>query len=276
MPKSLSPEQVRQFEDQGYFGPVQMVPPVEMARIRERLEAFENAHPEAVGKLFQGPHLLFPWLFDMLHAPGLLDALEDLLGPDLLCVQSGFRIKEPHDGRHVGWHQDSYYVRMLPTWVTCVISFTDSTAANGALRIVPGSHKWGLLPHEETDDAKSMLTRGQRITKDFDAAGAIHCETKAGEAMIFNNTIVHGSDPNRTDARRINCVIEYCPTETRRAGPREPATLVRGVDRYNHFDREERPKDEFGPLSIARHRFVIETRNKESFKGSKRISPALR
>ncbi|MSO93076.1 MAG: phytanoyl-CoA dioxygenase [Rhodospirillales bacterium] len=275
MPKTLTPDQIRQFEEDGYVGPLRMISTEAMAALRERIERFERDHPEARGKLFHGPQLLFPWLFDFLQAPALLDALEDLLGPDLLCIQSGFRIKEPQDGRYVGWHQDSYYIRMGPTWVVAVISFTDSTRENGAIQIVPGSHKWGLLPHEETDDKKSMLTRAQRITAQFDTARATDVEAKAGEALILANTIVHGSQPNRTDERRINYVVEYAPTVTKREGPREPAMLVRGVDRYNHFDREERPKDEFGPLSLARHRHVIETRIKESYRGSKRASPAL-
>lgn len=273
--KALTQDQIRQFEEQGYVGPLRIVSTEVMADLRARIERFEREHPKDCGKLYHGPQLLFPWIYDFLQTPALLDALEDLLGPDLLCIQSGFRIKEPHDGRYVGWHQDSYYIRMGPTWVVAIISFTDSTKENGALQIIPGSHKWGLLTHEETLDKKSMLTRAQRISADFDASGAIDVECKAGEALILANTIVHGSQPNRTDERRINYVVEYAPTATKREGPREPAMLVRGQDRYNHFDREERPKDEFGPLSLARHRHVIETRIKESYKGSKHASPAL-
>ncbi len=124
MPKKLTLDQLNQYETKGYCAPIQVMTPGEMRSYRERLEAFERAHPDSVGKLFQGPHLLFPWLNDIIRRQGLVDAIADVLGPNLFCISTGFRIKEPGSAKFVGWHQDAYYLKYKPTWMIALIAFT--------------------------------------------------------------------------------------------------------------------------------------------------------
>src|ERR1700686_2219006 len=111
MGKVLSSTQIEQFRDEGWAGPVKVYSEDQMAELQGRLETFEAEHPTEVGKLYQGPHLLFPWLYDILHVPHLVAAWQDLFGPNLLTVTTGFRIKDPSTRSYVGWHQDAYYVR---------------------------------------------------------------------------------------------------------------------------------------------------------------------
>jgi hypothetical protein len=275
MGKFLSQEAIRRFEDEGYVAPIPVVSPEEMRGLRRRLEAFERDHPQALGKLEQNPHLLFRWLDGLIRSPTLLDALEDLLGPDLFCLVTAFRRKEPGAGTYAGWHQDAYYLKYDPFFVTCLVAFTEQTAENGCLRVIPGSHRWELLPHEETDDDKSLLTRSQRITAEIDTAKAAPVELAAGQAMVFRDRLVHGSPPNRSRERRVAFLMDVVPARAKRIGSRDAGTLLRGRDTHGHFDVLPRPKDDFGPDALSLHRLACETRDRESYKGSRRTPPAL-
>ena len=275
MPKAPTHAHIRQFKDEGYCAPCTFMRPEEMARFRARVEQFERNHPDAVGKLVQGPHLLFPWLVSMMRSDAVVDALEDLIGPDMVCASSGFRIKEPGRGMHAGWHQDAYYTKYESMWVTFLIAITNCTREKGCLQVIPGSFKLGVLPHAEGYDPDNILTRGQYITAEFDASKAVPMAGRAGQAVYFDNRTIHGSAPNRSTDRRINMLVDIAPTDAERNGPREPATLIHGVDDYRYFDEEPRPADEFGSLALARHRQVLELRNTMSYEGSNHVSPAL-
>lgn len=276
MGRVLSDAQIQQFEDEGWVGPIRVYSEDEMAQLRQRVEKFERDYPAEAGKLYQGPHLLFPWLYDVLHVPHLVAAWQDLFGPNLLTVTTGFRIKEPSTRSYVGWHQDAFYVRYEPFWSTCILAITESTVENGCVQVVPGSHKQGLLPHEETSDPDNILTRGQHITVPFDVSKAIHVPLRPGELIAMHHLLIHGSEQNHSNARRINFLIDVLPTNARREGKRESAVLVAGEDKFGYYDFEERPKDDFGPLARERHRAVITRRNEKSYAGSKRVSPALK
>ena len=143
------------------------------------------------------------------------------------------------------------------------LHFTDQTAEHGCLHLIPGSHKWGLLEHEETDDGDSLLTRRQRITTPLDESLAQAVPARAGEITLFHHAVIHGSPPNRSSERRINMLMDVVPPNTVRPGRRESAVVIRGVDALDHYDHEARPRDEYGPLSLQRHRDVTLTRNEK-------------
>lgn len=275
MPKILTPEQIRNFEHDGYLAPLPVVAPAEMRALRGKLEAFEREHADAVGKLEQNPHLLFRWLDGLIRSPRLLDALADLLGPNLYCLVTAFRRKEPGAGTYAAWHQDAYYLKYDPFFVTCLIAFTEQTAENGCLRVIPGSHAWDLLPHEDTDDRRNILTRSQRITVDFDASKAVPVELKAGQAMVFRDRVVHGSPANASTERRIAYLIDVVPAHAKRIGSRDTGTLLLGSDSHGNFETLPRPKDDYGPDAHRLHLYACRMRDRESYKGSQRTPPAL-
>ena len=274
MPKVLTEAQVKTFYDEGYCGPVAVVSPETMKACRDRLESFEREHPDLRKKLYQGPNLLFSWLYDLTREPRLAGIASDLLGANVFCSTTAFRIKEPGDEAYIAWHQDGFYVDYKPIWATSILAFTDQTPLHGCVQVVPGSHKWGLLDHEETYDGKNILTRGQRITTPFDTTKAIHLQPKAGELVVFHHLTIHGSQPNRSQERRINFLIDLLPTNAKREGSRESATLIAGVDMHNHFDHEPRPPEDLN-AAIERQRQVLINRNEKSYAGSKHVSPVL-
>ena len=103
------------------------------------------------GAVRHKPHLLFTWLNELIRHPRILDAVEDIIGPDILCWGTSFFIKEARNPGYVSWHQDSTYWGLEPPdIVTAWVAFTDSTAANGAMRVIPASHKLDQVPHRDT------------------------------------------------------------------------------------------------------------------------------
>lgn len=274
MPKFLSEATIRQFDEEGYAGPIAILPEREMAVYRERLESFERENRAIAHKVFQSAHLLLPWLTELIYHPNFLNTMEDLLGPNLLCPTSGFRIKKPGDQVHAAWHQDAYYLRFEPVWTTCILAFSPATEDMGCIEVVPGSHRWGILDHAETEDSKSLLVRHQQIVEPFDQSLARPIPLKPGELIVIHQRVIHGSKANTSNARRIYYLIDIMPTHSRRPGHREIAMLVRGRDQYGHFEHIPRPQGSLGPESIDFHKSVVERRNRKTYAGSAKTSPA--
>jgi non-haem Fe2+, alpha-ketoglutarate-dependent halogenase len=255
---SLSPRAARQYQDDGYYAPVRVLSSEQAAALRERLETYEAGAGRLAGPLRQKSHLLFTWLNDLVRDERILDAVEDLIGPDILCWGSSFFIKEPRDTAYVSWHQDSTYWGLEPPdIVTAWIAFTDSRPANGAMRVIPGSHKLDQVPHRDTFAADNLLSRGQEVMVDVDERQAVTLELNAGEMSLHHVRLIHGSEPNPSGTRRIGYAIRYIPTYVRQvAGSHDAATLVRGVDRYGHFEPEQRPDADCSPEALAYHAAV--------------------
>jgi hypothetical protein len=253
--KALTEAAVRQYQELGYWSPVPALTPAEAAALMDRLEAFEAGAGRLAGKLRHKPHLLFTWLNDLIRHERILDAVQDVLGPDILCWGTSFFIKEPRTRSFVSWHQDSTYWGLDPADVmTAWVAFTDSNAANGAMRVIPGTHLLDQVPHQDTFSPENLLSRGQEIAVDVDARQAVMMPLRAGEMSLHHVRLIHGSDPNPSDTRRVGLAIRYIPTHVRQvAGARDSATLVRGVDRFGHFVAEERPDADMSPAAQAYH-----------------------
>ena len=253
--KALNEAAVRQYHELGYYAPVSTLSRAEAAELRARLENFEAGAGVLSGKLRHKPHLLFTWLNDLVRHPRILDAVEDIIGPDILCWGTSFFIKEKRNPGYVSWHQDSTYWGLEPPdIITAWVAFTDSNAANGAMRVIPGTHKLDQVPHRDTFAAENLLSRGQEITVDVDEHRAAMLELAAGEMSLHHVRLIHGSDPNPSDDRRIGFAIRYIPTYVRQvAGSHDTATLVRGVDTYHHFEEEQRPETDMSAEAVAYH-----------------------
>jgi non-heme Fe2+,alpha-ketoglutarate-dependent halogenase len=254
----LSEAAVRQYQDDGYYAPVRAISTAEAASLRTHLETHEAGAGRLAGPLRQKSHLLFTWLNELIRDDRILDAVEDVIGPDILCWGSSFFIKEPRNTAFVSWHQDSTYWGLDPAdVVTAWIAFSDSTPENGAMRVIPGSHKLDQVPHRDTFAPENLLSRGQEIMVKVDERQAVTLALQAGEMSLHHVRLIHGSEPNPSGLRRIGYAIRYIPTYVRQvAGAHDTATLVRGVDRYGHFEEEQRPDADCSPSALAYHAAV--------------------
>jgi len=256
--KMLTEAALRQYRERGYFAPVRVMSPAEADALRAKLEVFEAGAGILAGKLRHKSHLLFTWLNDLVRHPRILDAVEDVIGPNILCWGTSFFIKEPRNPSFVSWHQDSTYWGLDPAdVVTAWVALTDSTAANGAMRVIPATHLLEQVAHRDTFRPENLLSRGQEIMVDVDERQAAMLELSAGEMSLHHVRLIHGSDPNPSDARRIGFAIRYIPTSVRQvAGSHDHATLVRGVDAFGHFEAEERPDADMSERAVAYHAAV--------------------
>lgn len=259
-PKSLTPEQVAAYRRDGYLFPIPVMTPAEAAACRGRLETFEAREGGPLrGALRHKSHLLFPWLWELVHHPRILDAVEDILGPNLLCWSSSFFIKEANDPHFVSWHQDSTYWGLSePEIITAWVALSPSTIASGAMKVIPGSHG-EQVAHTDTYDENNLLTRGQELAVEVDESQAVDMTLEPGQMSLHHVRIFHGSEPNRSDDRRIGFAIRYIPTHVRQViGPKDGAVLVRGVDHFHNFVPEPAPDADLSPAALAAHKAAAE------------------
>ena len=270
MATSLTEAEIARYREQGYLAPLPVMAEDEALALRARLEAVEAGMGGPLrGDLRHKTHLLFPFLADLVRHPRILDAIADLLGPDLLCWTSNFFIKEAADPAFVSWHQDStYWGLSAPEVATAWVALTPSTAANGAMAVIPGSHKSDQIPHRDTFDRHNLLTRGQEVAVTVDETKAVPLILKPGEMSLHHVRLVHGSPPNPSQDRRIGFAIRYIPTHIRQLEGEDSATLVRGTDRFCHFALEPRPDSEMSPEMLALHKQIAERSAQILYRGT--------
>ena len=237
-----------------------------------------ETHEQQTGKPLQGnwrhkTHLLFTWADEMAHHPAILDAVEDCIGPNILCWSSTFFIKEANSPGFVSWHQDSTYWGLDPDDViTAWVALTDVHESNGYMQVIPGSHKINQLPHLDTFHKDNLLSRGQEISVEVDKSKARGIALAMGEISLHHIKLVHGSDANRSDDRRIGFAIRYIPTHVRQTKLRDSAQLARGIDEYGHFDWEPRPKADLDTNALAAHADAVDRQLKALHQGTDKTS----
>ena len=206
MPKLLSDDAVAQYHRDGFYFPVPVLSREEAAGYRDCLQR----HEAKTGKPLQGnwrhkTHLLFTWADELVHHPKILDAVEDVIGPDILCWTTNFFIKEASNPGFVSWHQDSTYWGLDPDDViTAWVAFTDVTPENGYMQFMPGSHKIDQLPHVDTFHKDNLLSRGQEIAVEVDKSqgGGPPAQGRRDVAAPHQAGARLGAQPHRRPAHR--------------------------------------------------------------------------
>ena len=256
MPKFLSEDAIAQYRRDGYYFPVHLLDDDEVAACRSNLEACEAERGEPLsGPLRSKSHLLFTWVDVLMRHDMILDAVEDLIGGDILCWNTFFWIKEPQSQTFVSWHQDLRYWGLdNGELVTVWLALSPATQETGCMRVMPGSHEGDLLPHGDEYQEHNLLTRGQEISVEVEEAKAIAMPLQPGEFSLHNVRLAHASGPNCSRDRRIGLSLHYTPTYTKQiVGEWDSAALVRGSDRHGHFKHTPRPSRDFDPVAVEFH-----------------------
>lgn len=249
MGKALSDDAIARYHQEGYHFPVRAMGGDEALAYRRRLEDWESRNPTGmppVKLLRSKAHLLSTALCEIVFKDTILDAVEDVLGPNILCWASGVFAKNPNDKSFIAWHQDGMYWGLdRPDIVTAWVALTDSTIENGAMRVIPGSQH-EMLPHADVGAEGNLLARGQEIAVEVDENAAVDLVLKAGEFSLHHVKLAHGSEPNVSNDRRIGFAIRYiAPHVKQLSGAEDSAMLVRGHDSCGHFGRDVPPESDF-------------------------------
>ena len=180
--------------------------------------------------------------------------------------------KEPGDGRFISWHQDSAHWGLdSEQIVTLWLALTPVTEENGCMRMLPGTHRKGIVDHEDTWDPDNILTRGQTITSGIDEDLAVSVELAAGQCSLHHVNMFHASHPNTSDARRVGLALRYITPQARQQRVENDfATLVRGEDKFGHFELEPEPHKEMDPDFIALHARISDVQAKIYLDGTNR------
>lgn len=274
MGKLLDDAALRQYREAGYYSPIDVLSTAEAAQCRARLEAIEAARGHAIaGPERSKTHVLYRWVDELIRHPRILDAVEDLIGPDILCWNTVWWIKEAMSPTYVAWHQDRLYVGLdTDEFVTAWLALSPSTEESGCVRILPGSHREDLLPHIDEFAEDNLLSRGQEIAVPMDESRAVPMTLAPGQISLHNVRLAHASAPNRSADRRIGLSMHFIPTSARQlAMDWDSATLVRGEDRHHHFTPTPRPREDLDDDNLRFHQQATDAFRAIVFKDAERV-----
>ncbi len=264
----------QRYRDDGFVYPLDGISRQNAQVCRAALERFEALDDERVeaawrARLFE-LHLLLPQFDALVRSPAVLDAVSQILGPDLLVWECNIFLKEPNSASFVSWHQDLHYLGLeADDQVNAWVALTDVTQANGCMRMVSGSHRLGDVNHQDTYAADNVLTRGQVVEADIDESAVANIELEAGQVSLHHGHVFHASGPNQTEARRIGVAIRYIrPSAKQTLVENDCAVLVRGKDRFGHFNLLAPPSHEMDDATIARFGLARTLREKVYFEGA--------
>jgi hypothetical protein len=235
----LSEKDLAFYQDNGYLTVPNLLPQAKFdalhAHFERKLAALPHgARPEDMDV----PHFTDPTLFDWLMDPGVLDLVEQIIGPDIAVFSAHFFCKPAGDGKSVPWHDDAYYWRetIIPATeaITLWLALDPATEQNGCMQVIPGSHTAHARRYRGVDGGNSVFDE-ELDPAEVDASQAVPIELAPNQCSIHAATLVHGSQANRSRIRRCGFTMRYISTAVRfnheEVGDRHQIYLARGFDR---------------------------------------------
>ena len=269
----LSAKQLEHYKNKGYISPINALSPSEAKEIRDEIEKIEKDWPGALEGINRNyVHLISPIFNKVCLNTNILDAVETVIGKNILICGTTLFVKNPNEKGFVSFHQDAKYIGLEPhNWVTVWLAVTDANEHNGCMRMLPGSHKENLKTHEQKFDENNLLTRGQTITNvSLDETDPIIL--KAGQVSLHHPLIVHGSGLNQSNDRRIGFVIQsYIGTNVNQVIGKMFVQKARGEDKYKFHEYSKIPIELMGKSEIASQNKANEELAKIFYSGSKKI-----
>ena len=270
MGKMLDQSRIDRYHRDGYAYPIKVMDAGDAAAFRRRFEAYETANGGWY-ELSKGQklYLLQTWVADLVRHPRVLDAVEDVLGPDILCWGTSLFVKDARNPSFVTWHQDATYWGLdRPDVVTAWIALSPATLESGCMKVIPGSQKWEQVEHRDTLAKENLLTRGQEMAVDVNEEEAVAMPLAPGEMSLHHVLVAHASEPNQSDDRRIGVAIRYVAPHVRQInGDKDSAMLCRGEDTHGNFIHETPPEADMDDAARAEHARIMAFRQGVLYKG---------
>ena len=257
---NLSPEQIKKYQDKGYLAPIEALTKDEANEVKEEIGFIEKKWPNELKGLGRNyVHLISPIFDKIVHNSKILDAVEDIIGKNILVGGTTLFIKDPDKKGFVSFHQDAKYIGFEPNnWVTAWLAITDSNEENGCMRMYSGTHKKDLKVHNEKFNDGNLLTRGQTV-ENVPIEQTEPVILKAGQMSLHHPKIVHGSDINRSNKRRIGFVIQsYIGTNVEQVIGKVYVQQARGEDAFNYHNHVERPTSTMKEKNINIRKMAME------------------
>jgi hypothetical protein len=226
----LTKEQLAAYEEAGFVHSIPILSSDEVRFYRDEVEKTRQAIGGRIARL-DSLHFYFRWAWDLSTHPKLLACLEELIGPEVVLKSTRIIYKHGGSAAYVGWHQDGITEGLEDGKAPAVwLTLTDATVENGCLRVVPGSHRFGLLPHDSSPDLEAVPRTkarppeswrrahgdelSQRITTVSPKSDSgIDLVMRPGEMSVHHPVVLHGSNANRSTGPRIALSASYSTPE---------------------------------------------------------------
>ena len=282
----LSAVQVNQYRQDGYLFPIRAMSLENAANYRQRLEKLEatfdtnGSRRELNQYLRVNAHVVMPMAVELARNAVILDAIQSIIGPDIMIWSVEFFIKETGSSKIVSWHQDMTYwglgedvsgdtEHLASAW----IALSPATEESGCMKFVPGSHKQKIQPHKDTFSDDNLLSRGQELAVDVAPDEAVSIVLEPGEFSIHHGRMFHYSGPNVSKDRRIGCVVRYVTPEIRQLiGQRDYAMLLRGIDAKQNWINVAPPLADFEPHALELYEKILSDQSVALTEGADNVS----
>ncbi len=259
----LTPAQIEQYRYDGYLFPLPALSAEELRECSEGIARYEGWLGKPINQADRrwrsGTYVILPWVDRLVRNERVLDAVEALIGPDILVYTATFFIKEAGSETFAAWHQDSTYFGLEPhEHVTAWVALTEAGVEAGCMEVLSSKGQPRQMHHAALRLSNSINGGGQAIVERFYEGGGEMMALQTGEFSLHHTLCPHRSAPNRSGHRRIGLGTSYIPAHTRLTGAtRMCARLVRGRDTGGNFDLIPGPTEgELHPAALARHEQV--------------------
>lgn len=232
---SLTDSQLLDYRRRGVAFPIRVLGADAAARYRDacdELEAMLGGAPRTVE--VRQMHLHFRWAYELCTNPRVLDAVERLLGPNLLVWATELFAKRARDPNlFIAWHRDSTYMGFDPALsVTAWVSLARSFHENGCMQVAL-----------EEDRANGQLGGGGDKNGPGPGVEVLDVELEPGEMSLHDNLVYHGSGPNLSGEKRVGFAIRYITPEARALSGRPRVLVARGTSTADHFEIAPPPSE---------------------------------
>lgn len=246
-PKTLTREQVGQYNKLGFVAPLSIFSESEITSIREYFDDLLKRVTAAGGDSYSisSAHLKYGPVYDILTNPKIVAHVSDLLGENVIAWGSHFFCKMPGDGKAVAWHQDASYWPLSPSKALTVwLAIDDADQENACMKFVAGSHHFGHMTYRPSDSHDHNVLN-QTIENAEQYGEVVWDPLKAGQVSIHSDLLLHGSEKNESKRRRCGLTLRYCSADVHAAMRwNEKGVFVKGKDESGHWFNNKRPEQQ--------------------------------
>ncbi|MBT2299550.1 phytanoyl-CoA dioxygenase family protein [Variovorax paradoxus] len=259
----LSAHEIAHYQAEGWVMPQFRLPPARVAQMREALDALIRNNPGVRPEKLVSAHVEGDngegvrgsrQFLELAMDPEIVELVSGVIGKDVVLWGCHVFCKPAAEGYETPWHQDGHYWPIRPLAnCTVWVALEESTIENGCLRVIPRSHRGGVL-HPHLHEDRNDLTLNQRMAAgSFDEAQAVDLELQPGQMSLHDVYMIHGAKANTSDKRRTGVALRYMPSTSvfeRKLRPADgktgvavnfaerPLWLLKGVDRSGRNDFE--------------------------------------
>jgi ectoine hydroxylase-related dioxygenase (phytanoyl-CoA dioxygenase family) len=233
----LTEQQLADYDELGFAHSIPILTEAEVRHYAAEVEKTCQALGDRVTRL-DAAHFFFRWAWDLSTHPRLLNCMEQLLGPNMLLKSTRLFYKYGRSPSFVGWHQDGITEKLIDAHVPAIwLGLTAASVENGCLRVVPRSHRLGLVPHANRPDSDNLTAQGLTAQAEIDSPQDV--VMRPGEMILLHPLVLHASNPNQSAEPRIGFTATYSTPALRSS--RTAIAWVRGDGPRDCFDIIDKP-----------------------------------